>query len=486
MKFSSPRFATLIETRTGLAFDSHRQSSLRKGLEIAAERAGSADAKVYFLCLEQSKTDSQLWDDLISELTIGETYFFRNQSHVEALRQHILPKLITRHQGNQRLRIWSAGCATGEEPYTLAILLSQLIPDIDDWNILILATDINRRALQRAAQAQYRPWSFRETPPEIQKRYFMPNGDTFQLIDSLRQLVTFRYLNLVEDCYPSLTTNTNAMDLIICRNVAIYLPEPVNRAMANCFYHSLSPNGWLIMGASETNLEIFRQFKSINLNGSTVYKKSTGTKPLRWPVIMKTVDSQPVKVSIPTSPAPLHSSHPPSLPATPALQPPETPQKLYDNALVELRAGRNEEAQKFFLACIKKSPQYAPAYYQIARIQANAGYLTKAQEWLAQALEHDPLMVPTHYTLALIHQEKGEFDQAISQYKKVLFLDPNFVLAQYGLSSLYKETNRAKLAKRHLSQAVRLASQYSPDEELPASDGMTAGRLLKMMLVTAR
>ena len=505
---------TLIEARTGLEFNGHRQESLHKGLVLAATQAGADDLETYYLELQKSNTDSPLWDDLIAELTIGETYFFRNPSHMDALRFHILPGLIKRHQINRRLRIWSAGCATGEEPYSLAILLYQLIQDIADWNILILATDINRRAIQSAALAKYRQWSFRETPAEIQKRYFKRQDETYELVDPIRNMVSFGYLNLVDDRYPSLTTNTNAMDLIICRNVAIYLPERVNRSMAGRFYNCLASNGWLMMGASETNVELFGQFKSENLDGATVYKKSTGTGPLSFPVNMKPGDSQvtsgmPAQKSSalpPASQTPRHhaspsaqastflasSSHPqPTKTEKPGQSVPSPdPAKInpgsecYQNGLSLMKQKRIEEAQQSFLNCLKADPDYAAAYYQIARIQANNGYLTKAQDWLKQALERDPLMIEALYTLALILQEKGDTAQAITQHKKVLYLEPDFVLAHYGLSILYRDACREQLAQRHLSQAIRLASRFSGNEELPASDGLTAQRLLKMMLAT--
>lgn len=104
---------------------------------------------------------------LVHDLLIGETHFFRNRPQFEALEKHILPEIISRRRAARRLRIWSAGCATGEEPYSLAILLHRLLPDLADWNILILATDINRQALQQAQRGVYGPWSFREVPDTI-------------------------------------------------------------------------------------------------------------------------------------------------------------------------------------------------------------------------------------------------------------------------------------------------------------------------------
>ncbi len=474
------RFKTLIETRTGLMFNGHREHALLKGLHTAAQRTEVIDQEGYYEHLESQNTTSIVWDDLIGELTIGETYFFRNASHFDALEHDLIPRLLARHQRNRRLRIWSAGCSTGEEAYSLAILLHRMLPDIANWNIHILATDINRSALRRARLASYRQWSFREGAPEIQKRYFNQVEDTYELIQPIRDVVTFAYLNLAENSYPSLTTNTNAMDLILCRNVAIYLPESVNRVIAGRFYRSLSPEGWLIMGASETNIDVFRQFKSVNIKGATLYQKSATTGTVIRPVKLQHIESQPIP-NLPAIVPPSQAIELASPPTPPAIN---TETDCFQNGLSMMKHKRYEEAQNYFLACIKNSPANAVAYYQIARLQANTGYLTNALTWLKQALQRDSLMVEAQYTMAMIYQERGEVDQAISQFKKTLYLNPNFVLAHFGLAGLYQRMGRTQLAERHRSQASRLAMQLPQDDELPASDGMTAGQLLKMMQAT--
>jgi len=225
-------FRDLILGRTGMYFGLRRRDALTHGVSAAAERAGCESLGEYHRLLQGARTDGELWDDLIGAITVGETYFFRNPAHFDALRQHILPNLIARRRHDHRLRIWSAGCSTGEEPYSIAILLRQLLPDLDDWKILILATDINKESLRQAREGRYREWSFRQTGPAVRELYFTPQDNLFELIPQVREMVAFAYLNLAEDAYPSLATNTNAMHLILCRNVAIYLPEAVTRAIA--------------------------------------------------------------------------------------------------------------------------------------------------------------------------------------------------------------------------------------------------------------
>ena len=190
---------------------------------------------------ESSSPTRRQIEILANHLTVGETYFFRDKELFKTLEKPVLSKLIqSRHRSGRHLRVWSAGCSTGEEPYSVAILLSKMIPDLRDWNITILATDISPLALQKAAGAVYGHWSFRDVQPEIQNGFFNQREDGhFELLPRIREMVTFSYLNLVEDTYPSLFNNTNAMDIIFCRNVLMYFVPELAGKVARNFHRSL-------------------------------------------------------------------------------------------------------------------------------------------------------------------------------------------------------------------------------------------------------
>src|SRR5690606_9927070 len=167
----------LISTRVGLQFNDHRHKTLQTALDQLLVSGELANLPDLLARLETSENSDSLWQQIIQALTVGETYFYRNQAHVNALYQHVLPTLIEarRKAGCRQLRIWSAGCATGEEPYTLAMILHDLIPDIDNWSISLLATDVNLDYLKRARAGYYRTPSFRgETPDWGQERWFTP------------------------------------------------------------------------------------------------------------------------------------------------------------------------------------------------------------------------------------------------------------------------------------------------------------------------
>ncbi|MFH0789286.1 MAG: CheR family methyltransferase [Pseudomonadota bacterium] len=484
-------FRALIQERTGMSFLERRRDTLVKGLMDSTVKAGCENLERYYQFLKKAKTDSEVWDDLIRSFVVGETYFFRDKAQFEALRNHILPELIERNRDSRRLRIWSAGCASGEEPYSLAMLLDQLIPDIAQWNILILGTDINKQSLPLARKGCYRNGSFREMNPVILERYFTPRDRFFELKPQIREMATFAYLNLAEDSYPSLATNTNAMDLILCRNVAIYLKADVLQKMAERFNQCLKPEGWFIVSAAESGSQICEGFESCNFPGAILYKNAIdravhadALSPA--PLVLPSIQPKPtygIPGKIPFWPVP---SSQPSLPSAKTPIPSPKPAEAVDpfqDGMTLMGQGRYQKAIYCFQSKIAKDPGSISAYYQIARAKANLGQLEEGMIWCRKTIDRDPLMTEAQYTLALIHQEEGQPAKAIDQLKKTLYLDPNYILAHFSLANLYQQEGRPKDASRHRSLAIRLAGKRLPDEVLLGSEGLTVSRLMTMMQV---
>ena len=215
-------------------------------------------------------------ETLARQLTVGETYFFRDKKSFELIEGKILPDLIQkRREADRYLWIWSAGCATGEEPYSIAMLLSRLIPDIEDWNITVLATDINASFLQKAAKGIYGEWSFRDVPSGVKEVFFKKAGkDLFELLPEVRTAVTFTYLNLSEDAYPSLTNNTNGMDVILCRNVLMYFTEKSQREVVGKLYRCLVKGGWLMVSPAEISSLQSLPLSHAQISVSTLWKNA--------------------------------------------------------------------------------------------------------------------------------------------------------------------------------------------------------------------
>ena len=207
---------------------------------------------------------------LLNEITIGETCFCRSQPQLDAVRQIILPRMLEAKAKLpiRRFRIWSAGCSTGEEPYTLAMILQEESQRLKDWNIEILATDINERALAHARSATYGPHSTRYLAAHHQQKYFVALGNELQVHRSVRKPVTFTRLNLFDDAQISLMKN---LDLIFCCNVLIYFDLASKQRVIQHFYNSLLPHGYLFLGQTESLYRVNDQFRLIHFPGATAY-----------------------------------------------------------------------------------------------------------------------------------------------------------------------------------------------------------------------
>ena len=265
----------------GLYFPKDRRRELERGLRSVAPEFGFEDPEACTRWLISSTLSKSQIGVLAGHLTVGETYFFRDKKYFAILEEKILPELIElRRTTGKYLRIWSAGCCTGEEPYSLAILLHKIMGDTKDWNITILATDINPTFLRKASAGIYGEWSFRDTPEWVRERYFTKTKENrFELLPKIRKRVSFTCHNLVQNAYPSLLTHTNALDLILCRNVLMYLTPDHQAYVAGKLVQCLVEGGWLITGPSETTDALSSEFVSVNFQGPTFYRKQETRGP---------------------------------------------------------------------------------------------------------------------------------------------------------------------------------------------------------------
>ncbi len=210
---------------------------------------------------------------LLNEITIGETCFFRNQPQLDALRQVVLPKILAAKEQLpfRRLRLWSAGCSTGEEPYTLnMLLLEDSEGRLKDWTVEILATDLNENSLAHARSGIYGAYSTRRLAPHYRQKYFAPTGELLQLQPAARAGITFSRLNLSDDARMSCM---KGLDVIFCCNVLIYFDLASKQRVIQHFYNNLLPHGYLFLGHSESLYGITDDFHLVHLPGATAYVK---------------------------------------------------------------------------------------------------------------------------------------------------------------------------------------------------------------------
>jgi chemotaxis protein methyltransferase CheR len=434
------QLSDFVATHLGLNFPQQRWPDLERQTISAAEEFGFSNSKAFLHWLLTSPSDPKQVEMLASHLTVAETYFWREPKFLEALRDTILPDLIRARETSARtLRIWSAGCASGEEPYSIAIMLRELIPALKDWRITLLATDINPRILRRAALGLYGDWSFRNVPPGFKEKYFTRKvGGKYEILPEIRHMVSFAYLNLAEDIYPSTENNTNDMDLILCRNVLMYFVPERARQVGQHFYQALSEDGSLVVGASELSQQLFPQFAPVQLAGAFIYRCTP----------------QPALV------APEVISLPAEIPFEPDLE----------SALSSLASEVSATPKEI------PSSDLALATLTV-RSLANQGNLTEALTACEKALTIHNLDAPLHYLHALILQEKTLDEESKTALKRALYLDPSFVLAHFTLGNLAQRQGDSASAQKYFKNALELLSTLDSDEALPEAEGLTVDRL---------
>ncbi len=269
-------FIKLIAQHTGLEIREREQADLSEKIFIRMRAINIFFPEYYYQLLESSTRESyQEWQNFVLLLTNLESYFFRDKEQINLLRDRILPELIQRKQHNKTLRICSAGCSSGEEPLSLAILLKELIPYPEQWNLMILGVDINQEALKKAKQGIYTPWSLRSIAPEIMPRYFCMVNNQYHLDMQIRQMVKFQYTNLVKDSFNE-HNEMRDIDLIICRNVFIYFEASAIAKVLDKFNHILLPSGYLITGHTELCGQDLSHFQTKLFPESLVYIKKSG------------------------------------------------------------------------------------------------------------------------------------------------------------------------------------------------------------------
>lgn len=454
-----------VAGRLGLHFPQHRWHDLERRISQAAVDFGFDNAKQCIEWLLGNELSPEQIGVLARHLTIGETYFFREKSSFEKLETLILPELIASRRGrDQRLRIWSAGCSSGEEPYSIAIILRRLLPDLEEWQITILATDVNRAALAKAARGSYGNWSFRGIPAWLRDRYFTrENAGTFRISDAIRGMVTLAPLNLAQDRYPALINNTNAMDIILCRNVLMYFEPAEALRVVGCFHRSLLDGGWLFVSPCEASPDLFRDFETISCPGTIFYRKSGAGSPVldRRP---EAVAALPASGQSPDTdgclPVTAVAAVPPPLAAEWAETTPAAP---------AMAAGQPE------------IPSPAPDAASTARGFANQGKLHDALAWVEKAIAQSKTDPELYFLRAMIHQELGEADAAIESLKQTLFLDHDFALAHFALGNLSLQAGKTLDAKRHFGNALELLQLVPAVEPLHGGEGLTAGRLAEIV-----
>jgi chemotaxis protein methyltransferase CheR len=471
-------FIRLIGTRTGLRFAPGDQQGLERKLlaRMAGRHCPTAEAYLQLLGRNTPESCTE-WQELATLLTIGESYFFRDQGQIDLLRRRLLPELIAARQSRRRLRIWSAGCAGGEEPYSLAMLLRELLPAPEDWQILVLGTDLNGQALAKARRGRYSSWSFRGVDPALQRRYFTRDREEWLLCEEVRDMVVFQPGNLASDRFPDPGSELHDMDLILCRNTFIYFSPELVAAVAEKFADTLCDQGYLVTGHGELQLQQAGPLQARLLEDQVVFqKRSPGERPAASP--------EPAPAPSPRQPpAPRRSPTrpPPPVRGTPAAPPaePSPAPSLLAEAQAALDRTDPETAMAKAQALLAAQPGDAQALLVLARAHADRGNYRQAEACCLQALEGAATDPAVHFLLAQLAEAAGDPATAREALQRTLYLDPGRVAALVELGQLLTRDGQTGKGLRLLRSARDLLAPLPPQARVPDYPELSAGELIR-------
>lgn len=433
------RLAAFVGATLGLHYPPGRHADLARGFRGAAQEWGFEDGQACIDWLLAQAPTPAMVQVLANHLTVGETYFYRDQPVLDALAGDILPALIHARRGQRKqLRLWCAACCTGEEAYTLAILLHRLLPDLQAWDVTVLATDVNTRFLDKAAAGRYGEWSFRDAPGWLRPRYFERGADgSYTVLPEIRRMVQFGHLNLVDGADRFAHADVHTMDLVLCRNVLMYFRAPqIARAMGK-LWHCLADGGWLVLAPSEVPGARGLRFRTVVHPGA----------------ILLCRNGEPADALAPD--------------AEPAVPPSALPSSLLDVSVLAAVAG--------------EPGGDTAALAQQARDCANQGRLAQALDWCDRWLGVDRLDPGAHYVRAIVLLEQGDAEAAQAELQRTIYLDGSFVMAHFTLGHLARRLGDTAQARRHHENTRRLLARHRPGDVLPESGELTAGQLAQVL-----
>ena len=479
------KFRESVTRHSGLYFKDQGLRNLEGAITVRMAALGLASPAGYYVYLTTAKEKEEELRELLNLLTVNHTYFLRNQPQFKTLRERVLPEIIERRRRLRRdaggnhfpsLRIWSAGCATGEEPYSIAMVIRDLIKDVDKWNITILATDVSASALEIAGNGIYREKSLRLVEAGRRKRYFQPGPDPgeYRVRDEIIEMVRFQYFNLMETDYPS------GFDLIFCRNVIIYFDPETTVDVMKKFYSSLNNDSYLFIGYSESLYNIPYLFAPVEFPNAIIYRKaSLGSRIERD--IAREIG---VALSLPEDEK---IAHPVEEIAEEIVKPcmkDEREPVALPSLLLESRRSlelkRYDRVLDLTLKAVKFDPGVIEPYCLAAEAYINMGEFEKAGEKLESALVLDSTSTEANYLRGIIYEELNDIDEAIRSFTRALYINSDFMMARFRLAGLYRDQGRMEKALKEYRNAINSFSGLPLDEIIPGSGGFNAATLISV------
>lgn len=467
------RLAALLLERAGLKITPDYFYGLRLALASRMPVVGIEDANEYVRRIQLPGGEDEL-RSLLPLVTVGKTDFFRDARQFQALQAKLLPQMLAQaSQEARKVRVWSAGCATGEEPYSLAMVASELFAS--PAAIDILATDLNDAAVASAQKGRFLSRRMGGVSPERVRRFFRPvEKDLFEVSEELLRYIRFESQNLASSAFPHVVPGT--LDLILCRNVIIYFDLPTIRALMDRFFETLRPGGVLLLGYSESLFRVYDRFEMFEVEGSYAYRRplSTAAPAAAFPRIGAFTDSGTFRAVTTPAPAPKPPIPSPRLPpfSTPAL-PPSMPSPAISRgkspvdrlAQVARHMDRGEFTQALLSAeaLVADHPTELEAHLTLGNIRSLMGKNTEARDAFAAALALEPLCVEARVFGGIAALQSGQLEEARQELARALFLEPALAIGHYLIAQVHERQGEHEAARRAYRNAIlQLARPQRP------------------------
>lgn len=456
-------FQDFLEKKSGLHFDQSKMESLKASLLQRMQVNQLDNFEHYYRFLAFHPEGEKELRNLLSLITINETSFFRQKEQFIVLEEKVLPELIREKEkrdahlkGIFSLDIWSAGCASGEEPYTIALILKEKFSELQNWNINILGTDIDQETLEQAKKGIYGRNSLRSTEPEYRKKYFTKIENRYLLKEEIKKMVSFAYHNLAGESYPSPQLAGGAhhsgahhsgtyrkWDIIFCRNVLIYFkPEKIENILDH-FYRHIQDNGCLFLGYAES-IGRFSQFTLIQRDNTFYYQKEVSKEVLTSEVTVSKDDSFTQQI-----PSPIVSS----------------------------KASGEKSGGKTRVSVVKLPKEGDSLEVKTEKLYQEILQLLDREEYdfalkkIDELMKMDKFLPEGYYLRGVIEDKLNHSEEAIAEFKRTIYLDKNFLMAHFNLAEIYVRMGRKKDALRKYNNALSILEDREIEDPIPFSGG---------------
>ncbi|MDO8141015.1 MAG: CheR family methyltransferase, partial [Candidatus Brocadiales bacterium] len=435
-KIDSDKFRQYIEGRTGMYIDDSKLNSLKISINSRMVAVDIKDYSTYYSLITANATGKKEFDELLDIILIKETFFFRDERQLNVLTKNILPDLAARKNGKE-IKIWSAGCATGEEPYSIAMAIMEGFL-CDNINVSIYATDISAEALKKAKEAIYGKSSMRSIDRAMLDKYFTHRDGRYHLHDRVKLMVRFDTVNLVDTYFPAEGSN---FDIVFCKNVIIYFRLDTVKTVIRRFYDVLAPGGCLFVGHSESLWQISADFDLEEISGVFLYRKDGRNKalaeinPFRQRGKTSAATAFP-RTAIPSPHRTAASRH--GMPPTQVVKGDVVTQHAGGIRKKDLSEwikngvlpsdGNSEAALEEIEEILQGDPKNIDVHLLAGKIYANMGLYDKALKKGMDVVEINDLSAGAYLLMGSIYYKIGEKEKAISAFKKTIYLDDNSVI----------------------------------------------------------